>query len=1078
MKKVRLILMLFMVPIFGYPQGGQISGTVVDETSGEGIPGVNIIVQGTSVGTVTDFTGEYNINVPDGSEVLVFSYIGYRSEEVSIGGRSTIDISMEPDLVNLQEVVVTAMGVEREAKSLAYAQQSVNTEALDEARSTNFINSLSGRAAGVQVVNSGTPNGTNRVVVRGITSVTGTNAPLYVVDGVPLDNQQGDAGVSVWNSGDDIDYGSPISNINPDDIASIEVLKGPNAAALYGSRASNGVVLITTKKGTTKKGLGVSINSNTSFVSIREFPYYQYVYGTGASGRTVRNANHLDDELGLPIIPSNNRRSYGSPMLGQDVITYNGEVMPFLPQPNNVKDLYQTGITYTNGISLEKATENGSFRLSYTNVTSEHTIDNFEQLSRHNLTFRGSQDISDRFTTDVSILYTNRSVDNRLYQNGSNRNPANNYMYIQADMSKENLIPYKDESGQAFRYTGPFNNPYWNLNENTNEDQTNQIIGNVTLTWKILEDLNLRGRVLGDVNSSTGEEFNNYGAPFDVDGYYRTFDRLSQNWNYEAVLTYDKTFSDLFSVNALVGANRFDLRRSSRDNRINSLLVPNVKSLSNSSTIPIVNESDFEKRINSVFSSLSLGYSGTIFVDLTARNDWSSTLPSDNNSYFYPSVGTSFVFSELIPSNNFLSFGKIRASYAEVGNDTDPYNVLTTYGFGGIYNNTAWLSLQNTRNNPDLKPELTSSWEFGLETGFFSNRLTLNATYYNSSTINQIIPAQTSPTTGFNQQIFNAGEIENKGWEVFLSGTPYQGNGFKWNVDVNWSTNESLVVSLIDGVDRLGLRSWFNVNVWAEVGKPLGQITGRVWARDPETGIPLVRNNGRVQREDDMPIGNAQPDWIGGIRNSFTYKGFSFNFLLDMKMGGDLYSGTMLKALNFGMRGETFEGRDDWYFSDIILGENNNERRGEGLFGNAYNDSERPKGATYEDVAFATRDEEGNWVAERDAEGNIVMANVWMNPQLKFFDPIDRQETITYDASYIKLREVVFGYNFPTNLLSATPFTQARLSLVGRNLWIIHRNTPQGVDPEGSTTSGNGQGIEYATFLPTRQIGVNVKLSF
>jgi len=1074
--KAVLILLLTTIPIILSAQVRSVSGVVQDAETGEFIPGVNVIVKNTNTGTVSDLDGSYSVDVPADANVLVFSFIGYSAVEETIGNRSTIDVSLASEAGTLEEVVVTAMGVKREARSLAYARQSVDTEDMSEARSTNFINSLSGRAAGVQVVNSGTPTGSNRVVIRGITSVTGTNQPLYVVDGVPLDNSQGDASVSVWNSGDDIDYGSPISHINPDDIASIEILKGPNAAALYGSRASNGVVLITTKTGKSKEGLGISINSNTSFVSNREYPYYQYVYGSGSNGRMALNPNHIDPETGLPMVGVFTR-SYGSPMLGQDVITYNGEIGSYTPKLSNVKDLYQTGITFTNGVSLEKANDNGSsFRLSYTNTQSEFTIDNFEDQSRHNLTFRGSQQFSDKFSTDVSILYTYNQVKNRLYQNGSERNPANNYMYMRPDMNIANLSPYKDNQGQAFRFRGPFNNPLWNLYENSNQDVSNHIIGNITLGYEIIDGLNIRGKVLGDVNNITGDEFNNSGAAYDIDGYYRTYDRAFQNWNYEATLTYEKRFED-FSVNFLAGANRFDLKRSFRETRINALLVQDVKSLANSNAIPDAREADSEKRINSLFSSLSLGYNGTFFVDLTARNDWSSTLPPDNNSYFYPSVGTSIVFSELIGESPLLSFGKLRVSYAQVGSDADPYNVLTNYTYGGIYNNTAWLALQSRRNNPDLKPELTSSWEYGLETGLFNNRISLNATYYRSSTINQIIPAQTTSATGFSSQVFNAGEIQSKGWEVFMSANILESK-FRWNVDVNWSKNESLVVSLVEGVDGLLLRQWFNAGVWAEVGSPLGVIRGDIQARDPETGVPLVLGNGRVAWNPNEIIGNAQPDWIGGVRNSFSFKGFNFNFLLDLKMGGDMYSGTMLKAMNFGNRGETYPGRDDFFFSQAILGENGNELRGIGLFGNDYADSERPKGSQYEGAAVAVRDEEGNYVAERDEDGNIVYSNVWINPQVMGYDPLRNQELITYDASYLILREMVFGYNLPQKILSSTPFNDARVSLVGRNLWTFYKNTPQGIDPEAATTSGNGQGIEYGAFLPTRTIGFNIKLAF
>jgi len=1076
MKKLILLCGLLCLASFLYAQDVVISGTVTDE-AGDGLPGVNVVKKGTSIGTITDVNGSYQLQIaePENS-VLVFSSVGFQSQELAIGTKSSIDIVLTSDITQLDEIVVSAFGLEREAKSIAYARQSVDTETMTEARASNFINSLAGKAAGVQVVNSSTPTGTSRVVIRGLTSVTGNNAPLYVVDGIPLGDEQGDASVSVWNGGDDIDYGSPISQLNPDDIENIEVLKGPNAAALYGSRASNGVVLVTTKKGTRKDGVGVSFNSNTQFTTNSEYPYYQYVYGSGNNGRLVSNQNQIDAETGLPTVGSYDR-TYGAPMLGQRVMGYNGQPMDYVPNLDNVKELYQTGLMLTNGIAVEKAYDGGSFRLGYTYTASEYTIKNMEKQNRHNLSYRGVQNINKALRVDASLLYTNDKVENRLYKNGSNRNPANNYMYMKPDMSQENLTPYKDENGEAFKYRGPFNNPQWNLYENSNFDQSNRLIGSVALNWEILEGLSLRGKAMGDVNIVEGDEFNNMGAAYDADGYYRTFNHNRQNWNYEALLTYDKTFNDI-SLVAIAGANRWDLRSTRSETRIASLLIPGVKSVANSNTTPDVRQAAYDKTINSVFGSISAGYKGIIYLDATARNDWSSTLPVENNSYFYPSIGTSFIFSELLPSSSTFSFGKARVSFAQVGNDTDPYSVLTTYGYGGSYNNTSWLALQTTRNNPTLRPEMTSSWEYGLELSFLGSRVTLNGTYYNSSTIDQIIPAQTSSATGFQSQIFNAGEIQSKGWEAFVSARAID-KEFKWDIMLNLSQNESMVVALVPGVDRLLLRDWFNVKVWAEVGKPLGEIRGDTKVLDPETGVRLVKSNGRNIWQPDQILGNAQPKLLGGLNNRFDYKGFSLSFLFDFKYGGDVYSATMLKAMNFGMRGETYAGRDEYFFSNVILGESGNELKGIGLYGNDYLDAERVKGRQYENASIGVKDENGEWVAQRDAEGNVIYADkIWTNPQQINYDPIRDQELITYDASFVKFRELVFGYNFPTTWLVKTPLQTARVSFVGRNLWTVYRNTPQGIDPESNTTSGNGQGIEFATFLPTRTLGFNINLTF
>lgn len=1067
MKKLILLSGLLCLHAFLFAQGVAISGLVTDET-GEGLPGVNVVKKGTAIGTITDINGSYQLEVEDPeNSILAFSSVGYITEEFTVGNLNVINVTLTQDITRLSEIVVSAFGLQRETKSLVYARQGVETEDLIEARTNNFVQGLAGKAAGVQITSSQIPTGSNRVIIRGNNSLTGNNQPLYVVDGIPLDNPQGDQNVSVWNSGGDIDYGNPISQINASDIENIEILKGPNAAALYGSRAANGVILITTKKGTTTKGVGISFNHNTMFTQNSEYPDFQYVYGSGNAFKTAQNSNAIDKATGLPTVGSYTS-AYGSPLLGYDVLGWNGEVIPYTADRDNVRDLYQVGTNYTNNISFDKAWDKSSIRISYTNTNAEWTIKDMEEQKRHNFSLKAITQIGKKLKLETTILYTNDNVRNRVYQNGSNRNPANNYMYMHPNMNTANLTPYKDEKGNAFNFTGPFHNPLWNLYENYNQDYTNRLIGNIGLTYDIVDGLNFRGRIMGDLRFVKGEEFNNMGASYDADGLYRAFDENNYNWNYEGIFNYNKTFND-FSITALLGGNLWDVSRSSRTATIGSLLLPEVASLSNAASPAEVREVDITKRIGSAFGSVSVGYRGIIYLDLTGRNDWSSTLPKENNSYFYPSAGTSFVFSELMPNNNVLSFAKLRASWAQVGSDADPYRINTTYNYGGNYQSVAWTFLGETKNNEQLKPEITTSKEIGLEAMFLENRVGFNLTYYNSSTINQIISAQVTPTTGFNAQVYNAGEITNKGWEIFLNARVLDG-AFKWDIDLNYSKNESLVVSLIEGVDAFEMRRWFNVTVNAEVGQPYGTIRGNMGARDAEGHI-LVKSNGRVIPIANSLLGNATPDWLAGITNRFSYKGFSLSVLFDMKKGGDVYSGGMLKQTNFGIHALTLEGRDEYYMSSIILGENNNERKGVGLYGNPYVD-DRVKGAIYEDSYLGVVDPDtGDWIAGEKSENYISV-------QPYNYDRLNSQERIVYDASYVKLREVIFGYTLPNSLLANVPFTNVRVSLVGRNLATLHRNTPWGIDPEAGTTSGNGVGIEYGSFLPTASYGFNINFSF
>jgi TonB-linked SusC/RagA family outer membrane protein len=1077
MKIIKWSVLLFLFPIIVFSQEKIITGQVIDD-SGMPLTGVTILLKLTNKGAITDLDGQYVLSTGEIVKgILEFSYLGYATKEIPFNSETNkVNATLSESQEELEEVVVTALGIKRDKKSLSYSTQGVNTEDMTEARSSNFLNALSGKAAGVQITNSSTPTGSTRVIIRGLTSITGNNQPLYILDGVPLDSSSGDAGVSVWNEGDDIDLGSPISGINPDDIDSIQILKGANASALYGSRASNGVVIITTKKA--KKGtskINVNVNSNMSVVSNREYPNYQYSYGAGNGGRLVQNAGRLDATTGLPTVGSYNR-AYGAPFLGQQVLDYNGTVGTYAPDINNVKDLYQTGVVNTNTFAISRATDKNTLRFSYGKTIGDHVIKRMEEINRDNIALRMSQDITDKLRANVSFIYTHQKVNNRMYQNGSNRNPANNYMYMLPNMSQSNLLPYKDENNEAFQYEGDFNNPYWNIFENSNQDITNRVVTNITLNWEILKGLELKTRVNGALNDVDRQEFNNKGASYDPNGLYREVTTSRQNWNYEAILNYTKKFND-FSLVSLIGANRFDVRTDGNRLTAISLFERDIKSLSNGDEFVPEIFINNNKRINSVYGSVSLGYQKTYFLDVTSRNDWSSTLPAANNSYFYPSVGGTILFSEFIPRNKILTFGKIRASYARVGNDTGFNQIRNSYVQGGNYNNTDWVALERIRKNLELKPELTSSTEFGIEAKFFNNRISFDGTYYKSSTNNQIINVSTTPTSGFVGKFLNAGEIQNEGMELFLSAKLFD-KKFKWSTDINWSKNESFVASLFDGVESRLIRSWFNVGVFAEVGEPFGNIRGNSQLVDPETGTPLVLANGRAAWESNQLLGNAQPDWIGSIRNSFSYKGFSLNFLVDVKMGGDLYSGTMAKTYNHGVHAGTLEGREEWLLSTLILGENNNERQGRGLFGNNYADSDRPKGRIYENSALGVQDEDGNWSAERDANGEIIYTQRWLNPQVYGYDGLQDQRRFVYDASYVKLREVTLGYNIPHRLIKKIKIKNAKISVVGRNLWTIYRNTPQGIDPESGTTSGNGQGIEYGSFLPTRTLGVNVKLVF
>lgn len=1011
-------------------QGIEIMGVVTD-AYGEPLPGANILEKGTNNGVIADMDGTYSINVGSRDAVLVFSYLGMATVERTVGGNPTVNVALNEDAEALNEVVVTALGIKREAKSLSYSTQEVNPDALNETKDPNIVNSLSGQVAGVQVVPSGFNTGSARIIIRGNSSLTGNNQPLFVVDGMPIDNAPGDG---------NLDYGNNASDINPQDVESIQVLKGPNAAALYGSRAANGVILITTKKGS--GDFKVVLNSSTMFQTLTEFPEYQNAYGVGTSF-------YIDNRNTLPKA-SVNYRSWGSPMLGQPYVALDGKVRPYLPQPDNVKDFYVTAALLTNSIALEGGNAKNNYRLSYTNLNGTSVVKRFNENSRNTLSLVMQNNLSDRFTLNGKINYIRDDVENRQYSNSNGRNPTNMYTHMARSTNLSELIPYKDEiTGLEIGTHRNFSNPYWIVNENSNGDVKDRIIASFNPEVRIAEGLRFTGRLGADMYWWQGFEFNNIGAVIqsNPDGFMRTFNTGQQHFNTEGIFSANKKFGD-FSLVAILGASSFKSKYEKREQRINSLLQPGLINISNAKEFPSASQNIRERKINSLFSSVSLGYKDYAFVDVTGRNDWSSTLPQKNNSYFYPSLGGSLIISDLFHlKSNFLSFAKFRGSYAMVGNDTDPYSLNQTYSFNGFFDGAPLSSLSTTMNNPDLKPELTSSTEFGLNLRMFKNRFSIDATWYAATTTNQIIEAQLPASSGFEQRLYNAGEITNTGFEAHIKGLVFDMPRFTWEAQVNYAKNNSEVVSLLDDITRFQLGGSSRLGVYAEVGKPYGYLRGLGVLRDDQGRMLLEQGGGRLMADNDKPFGTANPDFIASLRNTFTLGNLDLQFLLDYKKGGILYSQSMSRMLVNGVHKETLEtGRDEYYLHSVIWGESSSELTG-GAIWDAY----------YEDGTPNTR---------------------YMSPQSYEYARPNYAEFVIYDASFLKIRELAIGYNFSNKLLARTPLKKARLSLIGRNLAILHRNTPLGIDPESSTGSGNAQGMENGGLPPNAIYGLNINLTF
>lgn len=1015
-----------------------ITGNVTSATDATTLAGVTIsynLKSAQKATAITNSQGSYSITIPANAKELIFSHVGFQSHTERVNGRTVINIQLTSQTGELNEVVVTALGIKREVRSLSYAQQSIDVNSLNETRDPNIVNGLSGKVAGLQVVPSGFNTGSARVIIRGNNSLTGNNQPLFVVDGMPIDNTPGDATGS-------IDYGNGAADINPADIESIEVLKGPTASALYGSRAQNGAILITTRKGANNK-TKVTFNSNETFQTLTEFPEYQNAYGVGTSF-------YIDNTHRIPVA-NVNYRSWGSPMLGQPYVALNGEIKSYLPHPENVKDFYSTAHLFTNSIAVEGGNASTTYRLGYTNYKGTSVVQNFNTDDKHTIDLRVTNNFAKWISLDTKISFIRDIVHNRQYSNSNGRNPTYEYVQMARSTDLSELMPYQDPvTGLEIGTHRNFSNPYWIINKNPNQDTKDRILATISPQISITPWLKFTGRAGTDVYSWNGFEFNDIGSVIanNPNGFMRTFNTTQSNFNLEGIFSINKKLKN-FSFVTNLGASSYISNYEMREIRINSLLQPGLINVSNAKEAPIVAQTARGKRLNSLFGSISLGYKNYAFLDVTGRNDWSSTLPPQNNSYFYPSIGGTLVLTDMLKvKNNVLSFAKIRASTATVGNDTDPYRLDQTYSFNGLLYGTAPLaSLGTTMNNPELKPEQTKSYEFGADIRLWKDRLTIDATHYHSSTTNQIITAQVPASSGYKQRIYNAGEIRNWGNELTLNGKIIQTKKFSWVSQINWSKNNSLVVSLVDSVDRFTLNNNSSyIYVYAQVGKPYGYLRGLGVARDAAGHMLLDPGGSLLTKNPDMPFGTANPDWIAGFRNTFRYGRVSLSVLIDVKKGGIMYSGTYSGMLTNGMLAETLYGRDDYYRHSIIFGENGNELAG---------------GAKW-DAYFA------------DGTKNTK----YVTPQNYEYARPNYAEFVMFDASFVKLRELSFGYDFPTKLLSRTPVKTAKLSLVGRNLAILYRKTPRGIDPEASSTSGNGQGIERGSLPPNAIYGFNINLTF
>ena len=1081
------LLIVILTICTAYGQRIPVKGSVTDE-AGKPLAGVSILQKGTKQFAVAKDDGSFTLTVTDPkSAVLVLTYTGYISKEVPLNGASDVTISLLPNKDNLNEVtVVSALGLTRKAKSVGYSQQSVDVGRLTETRDVNITNMLAGKVAGLQVTTTGQPTGSTRVIIRGENSITGNNQPLWVVDGVPIANNMGDVNNAGNSRGDNLDYGNGAMDLNPDDIESIEVLKGPNAAALYGSKAANGAILVTTKKAkqTGDKTLGLSVSQNMTFTSVLEYPEYQNVYGEGGSFRMASNTT-VTGATGA-INMGTGSRSWGGPMLGQPYNTFGGVPIPtgYVPQPDNIRNLYKTGTTSITNVAVSKADANGSFRLSYTRTGANDILEKQNLRTKNNFSLTASRKLGSRVTVDTRILYTSDNVKNRTLRNMDANSPMQAYIYMVRSMDNRYMAPWKDDNGNAFNLGSQgdaYENPYWAIYENANEDKSQRLIGGVTTTIDITKYLKFRAQISGDIAFRNGYVYRELGGRITKNGFYSHFNQKDETWNTEGLFIYNQKLGTDFTLTANLGTNFLTYNSLARNESIAALLQHDMPSISNANANPTASESQIRSKTQSVYGSAGIGFRDFLFVDVTGRNDWSSTLPPDSRSFFYPSVSGSFVFTEFLNRKSILNFGKLRASIAQVGNDAGPYQLYSTFSSASsLFLGNPSLFYNTQLKNAKLKPERTTSKEIGADLAFFNNKIRLNASVYQNNTVDQIIRASVTPETGFTQQTVNSGEMQNKGIELTLLVTPVKTKNFSWDVIANWSTNKNEVLSLTPGVTKYNLGSWFQMYSRAVVGQPYGALEGNAAMKVNDTLV--VNPSGNIYSVQNTPMGSVRPKWIGSFGSTFRYKDFDFSFLVTAKWGGNLFSVSNHKANVTGNTIASLYGRDDYFFSSIILGENGNEQKG--LEAGNYNilapyaDASRPKGSLYDAYIVQTN---AAGVPLTDGKGNYLVGrknDIYILPQT-FWQSQDGDMTRNmFNATNIRVSELVLGYTAPKKLLVKSFFQSARFSVVARNLITLLKYTPRGIDPEAANTAGNGQGIEQGGALPYTQYGFDLKLSF
>lgn len=1090
MRKITILLaFLFLIGIqYASAQTRTISGVVTSIDDGAPIPGVTVQVKGTTIGTVTDIDGKYSLDVKPEHTALVFSYVGMKTLEVAIGTNNNITVSMGSEALQMDEVVVTALGVSREKKSLGYATQEIEGEDVNQVKRDNFINNLQGKSAGVNIKGTGNIGGSANVIIRGSSSLTQNNQALFIVDGVPIDNSNyNNAGQLTGRNG--YDYGNSAADINPNDIASMNILKGAAATALYGSRAANGVIIITTKKGAKSVGktkkYGVTINSNITggWFDKSTFPKYQNQYGAGY-GTDLGWYNGEPDNPGmeqyydingdgeLDLTPP----TYDDASMGQlfdpglNVYQYNSfypespyykKATPWVVAANGPDYFFQTATTFSNSVEVAGGGDDATFRLSYTNLNQKGIQPNSE-IKKNNVNFNGSYDITKNLVVTASANYINSKGKGRNATGYSDNVLSSFRQWMQRNVDYKEQEDLYNATGRNITWNpvspddlapAYWDNPFFQRYESYETDERNRIFGFMMAEWQIIPSLSLMGRASIDTYSELQQDRKAMGSGSgefgvgrpDVTSGYAERSLNFMETNYDLMLKYYENFGENWNLTALFGTN---IRRDKYSNTFAStdggLIVPGLYTLGNSVNQMLAPEQTIQEiGVNGLYISASAGFKNFLFVDASLRRDVSSTLPSDNNSYIYPAVSASWLFSNNLNAD-WLQLGKLRAGYAQVGNDAPWGSLQDNYIQNTSWGTTALFSLPATKANSSLKPENTASIEAGLELIMLRKRLGFDFSFYKNNTINQIIPVSVSYATGYSAKYVNAGEVQNMGFEIVLNGAAVVTDNFRWDITLNWAKNNNEVISLAEGIENLQLAALQGgITINARVGEPYGTIQGTDYVYTD--GQKTVGSNGYYLRTStsDKVIGNVNPEFTAGLNNKFSWKNLDFSFLIDWQQGGSIFSLDLWYGMGTGLYEETV------YTNDL---------------GNPVRNWLEDGGGMILDGVYADGTPNTTRVAGADYR-------VWgwsRNPNSAFI----------YDATYVKLREMVLSYSIPQKTMQKANWIYgATFSLVGSNLWIIYKDLPH-ADPEASQSSGNIQGWQSGVMPTVRQIGLTVNLQF